>query len=403
MSDEDRAMRMLRAANPVSESDVDTERWREHNRALLQRILATPRDERRGPVLRRPPAAVLIAAVAAAVLVLGSVLSRPPSASAAELLERAATAVRTTYQEIPMQLEAYQKSSTTSRHTEQGFAYSVERTVEVRLDGGGFATTTTSVSPPRFDTAEQQERWERSGRPPLPGAEPGGVSSGPVIYRVGPAQVDYEGLRALPTDPSTLDDRLRELAPGQDLFDSARQLLVSPGVPGPLRAALYRVIAAVPDIEVTEDSGSRVTIARDGTSLTFDPAGGALLAATGEGGRTDVVINSAGFVNCVTEGAVQPTSITLACADANYAVEDLRWSGWGGQAAEAAGTARVNSCDPSCAEGVLESYPVRVVFDRPRSCGLNLTNYTRATVHYLAAVPEGMEREDVNELPCTPE
>lgn len=395
-ADVERALHALRAADPIRESDVDTPERRERSRALFERIVATPRH----PPARRPVrrwSVAVAGAAAAVVLGVGAVLSLPPRASAAELLERAATAT-STYQEIPIGREAYQRTTTTTRHQAGGFRYRVETTVETRVSPDGSATTTTSVGPPRFDGGDEQ-RWVRAGRPPLPGTGGGGTSSGPVVYRVGGAQLDYGAVRALPADPSTLSGHLRRIAPEQGVFESARQLIVAPGVPGELRAALYRVLAGVPGVELAEDSASRVVVRYQGDQVAFDPRSGELLAASGPG--ADVVIRSAGLVNCVDVG-VRPASLTLACADANYAVDDLRWLGWGGQQAAADGVAVVNSCTPSCAEGSMRSYPVHVVLDRPRACGLNLTAYTRARVHYVADVPEGLDRDDVQDLPCGP-
>ncbi|KAA5837056.1 hypothetical protein ABT337_27410 [Saccharopolyspora hirsuta] len=389
----DRAVRALRAANPVQESDVDIS----GQRALFDRIVATPRTRPTRPPVRRWVLAVS-ASAAAAVVVVSAVLSLPTQASAAELLERAAGA-SSTYREIPVGRAAYQQVVTTKSFQERGFRYSVDTEVATRVAPDGYATTATTVGAPVFADPAGHERWVREGRPQLPGTAGGGESSGPVVYRVGGAQLDFEELGDLPTDPAALTDRLRRLAPEQDLFDSVRQLMVAPGVPGDLRAALYRVLAGVPGVEPVEETPERVTVGHGDDRLTFDPRSGALLAASGAG--SDVVIRSAGLVNCVEVG-VRPTSLTLACADANYVVEDLRWSSWGGAVAEADGTAVVNSCEPSCAEGVDLAYPVRVVLDQPRSCGLNLTSYTRVAVHYRADVPAGLARDDVQELPCGP-
>ena len=50
-------------------------------------------------------------------------------------------------------------------------------------------------------------------------------------------------------------------------------------------------------------------------------------------------------------GTVRPASIVLACADANYWIDGLRWRGWGSATARASGRIHFNDCNPNCAAG----------------------------------------------------
>src|SRR4051812_40499632 len=55
---------------------------------------------------------------------------------------------------------------------------------------------------------------------------------------------------------------------------------------------------------------------------------------------------------------VAPPRVILTCADGGFIAQDLAWTGWGGEQATANGTASVNTCVPSCAEGERETYPI---------------------------------------------
>ena len=56
--------------------------------------------------------------------------------------------------------------------------------------------------------------------------------------------------------------------------------------------------------------------------------------------------------NVPTAGAaVMPTTIVLACADANASLVDLTWSAWTQGSATATGQYTRNTCVPDCAEG----------------------------------------------------
>ncbi|WP_214319724.1 hypothetical protein [Nonomuraea sediminis] len=377
----------LRAANPAPRPSLSEER----QAAITEGILSTPaRGARRRAWVLAAAAAALVAVIAVGAVV-GS--WRDPRPAAAEVMENAARAVtsaETTYQRIPDERQAYQRTTETTAYDAGGYRYTVERTVETWVSPDGVARVKTTMGAPRFDDQGQERAWREKGGPRLPGVSVPGATEGPAVYQVGDTQLDYQAMLALPRDPGLLQARL-----GRDRFDAARRLLVAPALPGDLRAALYRVIAAQPGITVTERTPGRVTVTRGDEELSVDPRTGAVLSS----GTT--VVRQAGLVNCVST-VERPASIVLTCADANYVLERLTWSAWGGPTARAAGVARVNTCDPDCADGRFVSYPVEVTLDGQRFCGQNLTLYTRARVHYLDRVPRGLRRTDVTDLPCGP-
>jgi hypothetical protein len=95
----------------------------------------------------------------------------------------------------------------------------------------------------------------------------------------------------------------------------------------------------------------------------------------------------------------RPSSLILACADANYSLEHIAWRGWGRATATATATARANDCKPYCAAGHFHSYPVTVTVDKLARCGLAPT-YGRLTIVYAGARPQGIAKRDVHVLGC---
>jgi hypothetical protein len=58
--------------------------------------------------------------------------------------------------------------------------------------------------------------------------------------------------------------------------------------------------------------------------------------------------------------STRPLSITLACADNGWGVQDLTWTSWTSSAAAGHGMFWDKLCVPSCAAGKIGSYPVTV-------------------------------------------
>ncbi|HKN92684.1 MAG TPA: hypothetical protein VJU60_00005, partial [Thermoleophilaceae bacterium] len=63
--------------------------------------------------------------------------------------------------------------------------------------------------------------------------------------------------------------------------------------------------------------------------------------------------------DCIHE-AVKPHQIIITCADANFVLTALKWSHWARKSAAGTGSAKINDCKPSCAEGHFHKYPVSV-------------------------------------------
>lgn len=170
------------------------------------------------------------------------------------------------------------------------------------------------IAPPEFLDESDRQRWIDAGRPPL---ETGTDIDQPVVpyagddapaepYPFGSARLSYDELDALPTDAARLAERLRAFipdnhctnrpsqttpcAPGDTqmaLFQMIGGLLRETPVSPDLRAALYRVAAAIPGIRLANqhgDAGGRTGVAvslanpHERRTLVFDPDTAALLA-----------------------------------------------------------------------------------------------------------------------------
>lgn len=78
---------------------------------------------------------------------------------------------------------------------------------------------------------------------------------------------------------------------------------------------------------------------------------GAAPAATAGGDRVF------GIEDCGKAG-VRPDGIVLTCADFGLYINGLDWKSWGERKARATGVIHAKNCDPSCAEGFYEDFPV---------------------------------------------
>lgn len=145
---------------------------------------------------------------------------------------------------------------------------------------------------PRFVSADQRAGWIAAGSPSLPRAgrvEDGAISGGGML-------LDAADVSQLPTDPATLRKMIeaREIRgvegpPGEaETFTLIGDMLREAYLPSDVRAALYRLTAELPGVELLGEvrdpagrsgTGIAFTDRRRGTrhELIFDPATSALL------------------------------------------------------------------------------------------------------------------------------
>jgi hypothetical protein len=92
--------------------------------------------------------------------------------------------------------------------------------------------------------------------------------------------------------------------------------------------------------------------------------------------------------NC-TKSQVQPSSIILACADANAALTKLRWTSFGGGSARATGSYTANDCTPNCAAGKFHSSPITLTLSGAKACPDGHDDYRHASWKWSAGAPKG--------------
>lgn len=342
----------LRAANPVPDaalSDVS----RDHSERTLARIT-------------RPRSTWTVAAAAILTLALvGGVVPllnhSEPVASAAEILTQAgeSAAARPDAADKGVTAKEYMKRVDTL-----GDATAV---TEYSVDAGGAVQVTSQGEVPGFD--------------PQPTVNP-------------------EDL-VIATDRAGLD-RLADSFPNRAL--GALELLLQPGLSSEQQKIAYDMLAEAEGNEVGtvdgEGEDQLVTVLRDADHVSFSvlPATGQLVRVVGlVGPGVETTIDATAILDCVSvTGLEGPDRISLACGDNNYLVNQLEWSNWGADAAEAEGQAIENNCDPNCAEGEFSEEKVKVVVDKRMACGYNTEVYSRVRVQY----PDG--REEEQPIGCAP-
>ncbi len=105
------------------------------------------------------------------------------------------------------------------------------------------------------------------------------------------------------------------------------------------------------------------------------------------------------LAECVDDSLVQrPRSYVLACGDGNQSLDALVWSNWGSPRATATGKVVVNNCEPSCADGKMISYPVKVVASKLIQGEASAT-YRVLTVTAIGQPPAGQLRQEAFQLP----
>jgi hypothetical protein len=87
----------------------------------------------------------------------------------------------------------------------------------------------------------------------------------------------------------------------------------------------------------------------------------------------------------------KPKSVIVTCADANFAIKKITYSSYGTKKARGTGTASINTCEPNCAAGTFQSFPVRFVMSRVGQCG-DVPQFRRLTVTFTGKRPTGQSR-----------
>ena len=149
-------------------------------------------------------------------------------------------------------------------------------------------------------------------------------------------------------------------------------------------------------VMVLHHSGPGWWVLEFGSSLGCDTAPASVMRNLAVGCEPP---NGTAWINDCGPLVSAPKQLTLACADGNYLLTQLRWQHWGRTAASASGTARANDCKPYCAAGHFYSYPVTVTVDRLTRCN-SARYYARLTITFASARPAGIAKRDAHTLSC---
>lgn len=342
----------LRAANPVPDATLSDDSLK-HSEATLARITKG-----------RPTWTYAAAGVAVLALVGGAIPllnNSQPVASASEILTQAGEAAGA-------QPDALDKGVTAKEYMK-------------RVDTVGDAMAVTEYSVDAGGAVEVSSQGEVPGFDPQPSVNPDDL--------------------VIATDRTGLE-KLADTFPNRAL--GALELLLQPGLTSEQQKITYEILADTDgnDVGSVEGDGDDelVTVIRDSDHVSFSvlPATGQLVRVVGlVGPDVETTVDATAILDCVSvTGLDGPERISLACADNNYLVNQLTWSNWGAETAEADGVAIENDCDPNCAEGTFKEERVKVVVDKREACGYHAEVYSRVRVQY----EDGREEEQA--IGCAP-
>ncbi len=93
--------------------------------------------------------------------------------------------------------------------------------------------------------------------------------------------------------------------------------------------------------------------------------------------------NSMALPDCQGRPAVEPERVTLTCADGNFSIENISWTGWGASFAAGMGTGKINDCEPSCAAGHFHTYPMLLIVTGAQTCPNNQPAYEKVVYTFV--------------------
>ena len=278
---------------------ADMDLWPKINAAVVSRrarkTARGPFDLSRATTLRIGAATFFVLVI----LVAGLLWPGQDQRAAAAVLNELARAAALQPVPVPATAPGYRYTKTDSMYLSMMRAQGGEiiaalvpkvRTMWIAPDGSGRIRETAGETV--FLSEHSRSAWQALGSPTLGGA---------TSRDFGPQGLSFEDLSLLPTDPTALANVIRERAQraGPPVYDEmfvvVGDLLREQTAPPQVRAALYKVAAGIPGVEVVgevRDSAGRQGIAVAKTStytgaktrhvLIFDPRTSALLAEEDE-------------------------------------------------------------------------------------------------------------------------
>jgi hypothetical protein len=234
----------------------------------------------------------LVAAAFALLVGVGPRSVETSGAAAAQLLQRAAKVAAEAPDVVlsPGQYWYTRSDETTLETTVLGKGQSFSALMPVRREAwigpNGNGRVLEHAGPARFPTPGDRASWIAAGRPdlgdsrvtdtPLGNAD---ASTSVGIVAFGSGSLTYEQLRALPTSVDALYARVAEAAhenqnshgDAHEMFTIVGDVLREAPVPPALRAALYRVAARIPGVELIDHA--RDTAGRSGVAVALGEPG----------------------------------------------------------------------------------------------------------------------------------
>jgi hypothetical protein len=108
--------------------------------------------------------------------------------------------------------------------------------------------------------------------------------------------------------------------------------------------------------------------------------------------------NTVYAITCLQE-TFKPKQITVACGDGAVRVSKLKWTSWSTTQAQASGVYQVDRCNPDCASGATQSFPVKITLSRPKACpGHKHKAFGRLSYTFGSKRPKPTPRH--TSLPC---
>lgn len=286
-------------ANPITDNDAEATLTADQWQEMFERIVSDEIPRRRHapsrPRWKRVRVAALVAGALAIAIVVPTLWTDGPtgaSPAAADVLQAAArVAEKQPRVAAPADGYRYTRSESAYRaHVDAcslpsgpgecpapppddwGFSVLVPRIREIWIAPDGSGRLRVRSAQPEFYGPEDEAEWNAAGQPSFDGP-------GTTDESFGPGELSYTDFSEYSTDPDELYDQIRSRAEGYgpstdaEMFVLVGDLLRETLAPPDLRAALYRVAARIPGVELVgevTDQAGREGIAVARTSDDFD-------------------------------------------------------------------------------------------------------------------------------------
>jgi hypothetical protein len=99
------------------------------------------------------------------------------------------------------------------------------------------------------------------------------------------------------------------------------------------------------------------------------------------------------WTGCAHKPQIRPASVVIACADANFYADHIRWRSWSANGAVGTGIAHRNDCTPNCAAGHFHASKVTVRLSKVVTCVKGRREFSK--------IAWGTTTADSETLPCS--